>query len=152
MKKNLVMIVMIGLMLSVTGFVMADGQDLTVIVSSTSSVSINPTVDFGTISPGTPNSEDDAITFTADVGSNENMTISVTSVTGIFADNIDVSPDGLDTFASLESFTDVLGCVVVDGLCTYIPIILDAKLDVPLGTPAGIQDGVITYLIVGTPP
>lgn len=151
-KKYLVLMMAFSLMFGVVG-VIAEDQGVEVIVSPTSSASINPTtLNFGTILPGTPNLLEDAITFSADAGSNEDMTITVTGVTGIFANNIDVSIADAATFGPLESFTDVLECVIVSEVCTYTDIVLDATLDVPPGTPAGDQTGTISYLLTGAPP
>ena len=146
---------MFGLMLSVTGFVVGQeaSQNTTAVISSNLSVVINPTtINFGPILPGESKILDDAITFNAGMGSNENISIGVTDVTGIFKNNIKVSIANNVTFVPLESFTNVLGCVVQSNVCTYTPIVLDAILKVPAGTPAGTQSGIITYTITGQHP
>ncbi|MBU3906738.1 MAG: hypothetical protein KKA64_00635 [Nanoarchaeota archaeon] len=155
MKKFLLVFLAMMLVVGIVGIVMATSapQGVSVPVTGTSSMTISPgTVTFPSVTPGTPRPLDDAITFTADVGSNEDFSISVLSVTDIFSGNIDVSIADAASFGALESFSANMDCIT-DGVtpCTYNAITLDAILDVPSGTPAGSHSGVITYLITATP-
>jgi hypothetical protein len=157
MKKILSLILVLSLVLGVSGFVSgveSDPQDINVEVSPTSSIDISPgTIIFPSTIPGSPTSLDNAINFSAGENSNEDMTIIVSEVTGVFSGNIQVALAGEESFGSLESFTDTLECIT-DGVspCTYNDIVLDAELLLPPGTPAGTKTGTITYTVTGAPP
>lgn len=156
-NKILITTFLLGiLMLGVVGVFAIDSIQNTVVrVSSTSSMNVTPgQINFGSITPGTPAPiVEDATTFTAVAGSNEDFRISVLNVTGIFSNNIEVTIANTNGFDNLESLNVTMECQSTGTTpCTYTPIILDARLDVPLGTPAGQHNGVIIYLITAQTP
>ncbi len=139
-----------------------DPQVIEVGVSGTSGLAVSPgTINFGAIVPGTPVSLPTAITFEESTlfDSNEDMRIQVITegVTGIFANNIDVTYSGSSEYegysGSLEDLNILMECISEGILpCTYETINLDATLDIPLGTPAGQKSGTITYLVTASEP
>src|SRR3990167_3983417 len=114
MKKILSVFLVLGVMMAVSGFAMAvvtGPQSITTVVSETSTIEINPSeINFGNVIPGTPAELVNAINFSAGDNSNEDMSIAVTSVTGVFANHIMVS-EGENAPVLLESFTDTLECI-----------------------------------------
>ena len=148
MKKSLIFLVMVSLTFGMIGVVSATDQGIDVNVGQDIHVVINPvTVQFSGVIPGTNNNpaSNGPISFDA-TGSNVDVTIQVTTVTnppfdtGLKLDN--VSP-------TTRIFN--LPCVLVSSICTYAPVTTVPTLDVPIGSPAGIKSGTITYTITGPP-
>ncbi len=153
MNKLFVLLGVLGmlgvfLMIGVSSVIAVD-QGINASVSENIILHILPkNVSFGTVLPGTFNNNATTgnITFNA-TGSNSNITVDVSTVTGIPFE------DGLKLDGMVPTSSDfMMGCTIVGGVCTYSIKTLIPTLDVPIGTPAGIRTGTITYLIIGIPP
>ena len=152
MKRILSLVILMSLVFGVlllfnTGFVLADnqGQDINASIGENITLFINPTtVEFGPVAPGTTGTSNN-ITFNA-TGSNVNITIDVTSVTGEpFASGLMF--DG----ALATSYFKSMDCVISGAICTYGILTIVPTLVVPVGSPAGTKTGVITYTISVAP-
>ncbi len=146
MKKYLILLI-IGVMAA--GIVMATPQGVEVEIGDDITMIIKPTViNFSSVIPGTADNPavNGPISFNA-TGSNVNITVVVTNVTGVPFDKglelDNVSPMGR---------TFQMHCVIVNDICTYSIVNTDPTLNVPKGSPAGMKTGTITYLITGVPP
>ena len=150
MKKLLVFAVMFGIFISMMGFAFAAEQGVEVEVGEDIHLLITPeTVDFGTVVPG-PNkpAENGPITFDA-AGSNVDVTVAVTAVTGFPFAGSTLLLDGDSTPVGLSWLLD---CVLVSNVCTYAVAETVPTLDVPLGASQGTYLGTITYTVTGSPP
>ena len=155
MKKNLVMIVMLGLMLSVTGFVLADQ---TTIIDGDEVVDFTLTdLNFGPVVPGVEktttstmtlavaNNVDFALDISLDALSDpifENIELDLTDVGGsatgnlLIATALSASVDDVDT-------TDTSTEQVLD---------IDGKITIPVGSLPGERTATIVYTVTGTTP
>ena len=155
MKKNLVMIVMLGLMLSVTGFVLADQ---TTIIDGDEVVDFTLTdLNFGPVVPGVEktttstmtlavaNNVDFALDISLDALSDpifENIELDLTDVGGsatgnlLIATALSASVDDVDT-------TDTSTEQVLD---------IDGKITIPVGPLPGERTATIVYTVTGTTP
>jgi len=149
MNKNLIFSVLLGIMLICVPGVFAEDQGINVTIGEDISLIITPTIiEFGPVPPDSTNNPalNGPITFNA-TGSNVDVNIEVTNVTGFpFESGL-----LLDTLAPVGQDWD-LPCVIVDNLCTYTQEITFPTLNVPVGAPQGVNQGVIIYQITGTPP
>src|SRR3989338_8940398 len=137
----------IFLMIGVSGVIAVD-QGINASINTNTVLVIKPTtVEFGVVSPGTFNNPATTgnITFNA-TGSNMNITVEGTNVAGI----------PFEAGLKLNSISPVgvmvkLPCISLP-ICTYDIKKLTPTLDVPIGTPAGVRSGTITYLVTSIPP
>jgi hypothetical protein len=131
-------------MLFSAGGVLAVDQPINGTISSDIVCAIGPaTVIFGPITPGTNGNAatNGPITFNA-TGSNVDVAVTVTSVTGSpFSTGLRL--DGADPISRVFN----LDCVVVSNICTYSIATTTPTLNVPKGSPAGLQTGIITYTV-----
>jgi hypothetical protein len=115
------------------------GTDITVLISP------NP-LGFGSLPTGSIDAVGPNVTFNA-AGSNVDVKVEVTNVAGIpFANGLkfnSLAPIGQD---------EILTCVVVSEVCTYSVPSWTTSLSIPLGTPAGLRSGAITYTVTGPVP
>ncbi|MBS3075600.1 hypothetical protein J4429_04030 [Candidatus Pacearchaeota archaeon] len=144
MKKLLVFLVMMSLVAMMPMVIGEPQQDLMVSVQSMTNINITPDLlNFGPVVPGTIGSVpvDKNIVFDA-TGSNGDITVSVSSITaGLFLNGLML--DG----SSALNFTKTLVCNIDNNVCSYDKTPVVPTLNVPLGTLAGTQTGVINYLI-----
>jgi hypothetical protein len=149
MNKILTTLVIASVLVMSSGFVLAADQGINVTIGQNITLLITPTeVDFGTVAPGTTDNAatNGPIGFDGS-GSNSNMTIEVTNVTG-FPFDTGLKLDGATPIGQIFN----QNCLIVSNLCTYTPATTVPTLDVLIGTPQGVNNGVITYLITGSPP
>ncbi|MAG27353.1 hypothetical protein CMI47_17610 [Candidatus Pacearchaeota archaeon] len=154
MKKLLISFIVLGIF-SIFGSigVLAVDQGINASVGENITVLISPAiVEFGPLLPGTFNNPaiTGDITFNA-TGSNSNISIEVVDVDGTaFAGNLFLN--AIDPLVGLVTLD--LDCTPtgLPAICAYPLGTLIPTLNVPTGTPAGVQSGIITYLITGTPP
>ena len=146
--KKLFVFLMVTMVLSIMG-VVADTQDTEAIINEAVTILIEPNpLLFGPLVSGTNDNPatNGPISFDA-TGSNIDVTVTVDSVTGAPFDN-GLKFDGLDPVGQVF----LLECVVVSDVCTYTPVTTIPTLDIPVGSPVGLQSGVITYIITGPIP
>ena len=150
MKKLLLFLVMFGILISTMSFALAVDQGLTVTVGQDINLVITPsTVDFGTVVPGAGKpAVNGPIQFDA-TGSNVDVTVTVSAVTGFPFAGATLRLDGDSTPVGLSW---LLSCVPVSGVCTYAVASTVPTLDVPVGAPKGTHIGTITYTVTGPSP
>lgn len=150
MKKNiLVLTALLGILVFSMGGVLAvdANQPVQVTIGTDVTVAITPNpLDFGSVPAGSVNFTGPDVHFNA-TGSNVNVTVAVTNVTGVpFATGLkfnSITPIGQIAF---------LPCTVVADVCTYTPVDWTTSLSIPIGTPAGLKSGTITYDVAGPSP
>ncbi|MEK6934556.1 MAG: hypothetical protein AABW46_01630 [Nanoarchaeota archaeon] len=135
-----------------SGLVFSLGLPTTIEISENITISVGPgTLDFGIVAPGTEdNPSTSPIEFDAN-GSNVNVTVEVTEVTGdddtLFDDiEVETSPD---TWVNIVGADVTMICDYSGGTCVFDPVSWDARLDVPEGLPAGTKAGTIVYTVSG---
>lgn len=149
MKKTkfLLLSVMFGVLLFGVGAVFAVNQPIEVTVGQDVTVLISPsTLDFGSLAAGTLNAPGSNITFDA-TGSNVNVSVSVSNVTGV-PFQVGLKFNGLAPVGQMAA----LPCDSTSGICVYTPVSWITSLSVPIGTPAGLRSGVVTYTVSGPSP
>ena len=146
MKKLLVFLVMFSFMFGV-GIVMAGNLTVGVNGTGTSVTISEENIAFGNVLPSGIPVTAPAFNITADVENNMNISIDV-NVTGVLFVN------GLkfDGVLAMGRHYDINCNPGVNLICGYIPIEINPTLDVPVGTMAGAQTGVIIYTITGVTP
>ena len=147
--KKLFLLMTTVMMLSAIG-VFADDQPVIVDVGENIHVAILPNpLDFGSILPGTSNAQSTQdITFNA-AGSNVNVHIAISDVTGVpFSDGLKIGGS-----SPVGQFWDLL-CISdpTTEICTYDLVTADPTLDIPLGTSQGSKAGAIVYTVTGPAP
>lgn len=144
--KKLLLFLVFGVMIA--GIVMATPQKLIVNIGDDIVIAITPDmINFSSVMPGTDDNPaiNGPIKFNA-TGSNTNVTIEVTNVTGVpFEDGLEL--DGANPIGR----TFHLDCVTVDYICTYSIVSTVPTLNVPKGLFKGMKEGNITYTITGDP-
>src|SRR3989344_291231 len=150
MKKLLVFAVMFGILISTVSFILAVDQGLEVDVGEDIHLVITPTtVDFGTVVPGLGKTAvNGPITFDA-AGSNVDVTVAVTAVTGFPFAGSTLLLDGDSTPVGLSWLLD---CVLASNVCTYSVASTVPTLDIPVGASQGTHVGAITYTVTGAAP
>ena len=149
--KKILFLVLLSSIILMSSSVIALNQDVTANVDFKINVTITPnTLDFGTVttcSQNNPSSSD--ILFTSN--SDSSVNIEFTSVTAGLFQNIKVK-----TLDSPETWTLITTKPIVSlactrdqgtGICAPASKSMPARLDVPCGTAAGANTGVITYTI-----
>jgi len=153
--KKLILLLSLVMVLSVVGVV--GQQGVTVTLNENNEIVITPaTLDFGNIATGTDdNPANDPILFTPQPGANTDLTVAFASVDqGTLFELMELEIGGVWVLITTNP-TVSLPCVLSMEpipVCIYTPANVNARLDVPLGYPAGIHVGTIAYTISGTPP
>jgi hypothetical protein len=147
-KLNLVITVLCVLILTMgIVFAVEEDQGIEVTVEGTISVLITPTTimfgDVPTDSVDNPAFED--VAFDAS-GSNVDVLVDVVSVTGV------PFSSGLTFSGSDPTTMDFEMLCLAGDTCTYDIVTFLTELDVPLGSPAGPQVGIVTYMVTEAPP
>jgi hypothetical protein len=158
MKKILTVLMVFGMMLGVSGFVLGDtgNSGVSVNIDGEPGLTISPTVlEFGSLIQGTVNNiAENPITFTPDTGANQDITVEIDSVdAGTLFELMEFEIG--DTWTPIENNPAInLPCVLSGDIpiCTYTPVNIRARLDVPSGYPSGIHEGTIVYTITGVSP
>ncbi len=150
MKKLLLFLVMFGVLIGMSSSVLAVDQGLNVTIGENITLLISPDiVDFGIRVPGNNYSAlNGPITFDA-TGSNVNVTVTVSAVTGFPFNSTTLRLDGDPTPVGLFW---LLVCKTPLTVCTYDVAGTLPTLDIPTGASQGNHLGTITYTVTGPPP
>jgi len=147
-KKIIYFLALFGILalFNFSASVIATNQPINATINENVIVSIMPgTIEFGDVNPGDVDvaATNGPIIFSAN-GSNANVTISITNVTGFpFA-------TGLMIDAAIPSnYSVTILCTIVADVCTYTDVTAVPTLSIPAGAPVGDVAGAITYLIQG---
>jgi len=144
-KLNLLVFLVMTMLFGVVG-VMADDVDqgINVTIGTTIQVIILPTtINFGSVLPNTNNNPaTENVSFNA-AGSNINVSVAVTSVTG----EPFISGLKFDNVLVQGHAPYVLPCVLSGELCTYVLKTVGTTLNIPATFQKGTKTGTITYTI-----
>ena len=145
--KKLLILAVFGIVIASLSFIAAADQGLEVTVGEDITLLITPSiVDFGTVVPGLGKpAVNGPITFDA-TGSNVDVHVEVSAVTGFPFAGSTLLLDGDST--PVGKFWDLV-CLTPLTVCTYAPAFTTPTLDVPIGTSKGSYEGTITYTVTG---